>query len=112
MWFTLKDVGEVQVFSAQPPFEYKATLHMGPITNHLNFANDRNGKFAYVTIGGANAVKVFRRGATPQLVATIPTDDLPHGIWRLLQSGFNLQFLDWASAARDLVGRYRARRIK
>jgi hypothetical protein len=26
-------------------------------------------------------VKVFRRGATPQLVATIPVGNLPHGIW-------------------------------
>ena len=31
---------------------------------------------------------------------------------RLLQSGFHFQFPDWASAARDLVSRYRARRIK
>jgi YVTN family beta-propeller protein len=81
VWFTLKDIGEVQVFSAQPPFDYKATLHTGPITNHVNFANNRNGKFAYVTIGGANEVEVFRRGATPQLVATIPVGSLPHGIW-------------------------------
>jgi uncharacterized protein len=28
---------------------------------------------------------------------------------RLLQSGFNFQFPDWASAAKDLVGRYRTR---
>lgn len=81
VWFTLKDVGEVQVFSAQPPFDLKATLHTGPITNHVNFVNNKNGKFAYVTIGGANEVKVFRRGATPQLVATIPVGNLPHGIW-------------------------------
>jgi YVTN family beta-propeller protein len=81
VWFTLKDVGEVQVFSAQPPFDQKATLHTGPITNHVNFANNHNGKFAYVTIGGANEVKVFRRGATPKLVATIPVGYLPHGIW-------------------------------
>src|ERR1700730_2860073 len=82
VWFTLKDVGEVQVFSAQPPFDQKATLHSGPITNHVNFANNHNGKFAYVTIGGANEVKVFRRGgAAPQLVATIPVGYLPHGIW-------------------------------
>jgi hypothetical protein len=47
----------------------------------VNFANNRNGKFAYVTIGGANEVKAFRRGATPQLVATIPVGNLPHGIW-------------------------------
>ena len=81
VWITLKDVGKVQVFSAQPPFDQKALLNTGPITNHVNFANNKNGKFAYVTVGGENVVKVFRRGATPQLVATIPVGDLPHGIW-------------------------------
>lgn len=83
VWITLKDVGKVQVFSARPPFEQKAVLSTGPITNHVNFVNNRNGKFAYVTIGGANQVKAFRRGgATPDLVATIPTGSLPHGIWQ------------------------------
>jgi YVTN family beta-propeller protein len=43
--------------------------------------NNANGKFAYITIGGANVVKVFRRGATPELVATIRVGSLPHGIW-------------------------------
>ena len=81
IWITLKDVGKVQVFSAKPPFEQRALLETGPITNHVNLVNNRNGKFAYVTIGGANEVKVFRRGATPQLVATIPVGSLPHGIW-------------------------------
>ena len=81
VWITLKDVGKVQVYSAKPPFEQKATLDTGPITNHVNFANNHNGKFAYVTVGGANEVKVFRRGATPELVATIPVGELPHGIW-------------------------------
>jgi YVTN family beta-propeller protein len=81
VWFTLKDTGQVQVYSAQPPFDLKATLQTGPITNHVNFANNKNGKFAYVTIGGTNEVKVFRRGATPQLMATIPVGNLPHGIW-------------------------------
>jgi len=81
VWITLKDVGKVQVFNAQPPFEQKALLETGPITNHVNFANNRNGKFAYVTIGGTNEVKAFRRGATPELLATIPVGNLPHGIW-------------------------------
>ena len=81
VWITLKDVGKVQVFNAKPPFEQKAVLDTGPITNHVNFANNRNGKFAYVTVGGANEVKAFRRGATPELVATIPVGELPHGIW-------------------------------
>jgi len=81
VWITLKDAGKVQVYSAKPPFEQTSLLETGPITNHVNFANNRNGKFAYVTIGGLNEVKVFRRGPTPQLVATIPVGDLPHGIW-------------------------------
>jgi YVTN family beta-propeller protein len=81
VWITLKDVGKVQVFSAHAPFEQKAVLETGPITNHVNFVNNANGKFAYVTIGGANVVKVFRRGAQPELVATIPVGSLPHGIW-------------------------------
>jgi YVTN family beta-propeller protein len=81
VWITLKDVGKVQVFDARPPFAQRAVLNTGPITNHVNFVNNRKGKFAYVTIGGANEVKVFRRGAAPQLVATIPVGNLPHGIW-------------------------------
>ena len=81
VWITLKDAGKVQVFSAKPPFDQEAVLETGPITNHVNFVNNANGKFAYITIGGANVVKVFRRGATPELVATIPVGSLPHGIW-------------------------------
>src|SRR6202040_1126266 len=81
VWITLKDAGKVQVFSAKPPFEQKALLDTGPITNHVNFVNNRNGKFSYVTVGGANEVKAFRRGATRELVATIPVGNLPHGLW-------------------------------
>ena len=81
VWITLKDAGKVQIFSAKPPFGQEALLDTGPITNHVNFANNRNGKFAYVTIGGLNEVKVFRRGAKPALVTTIPVGNLPHGIW-------------------------------
>lgn len=81
VWITLKDVGKVQVYSAQPPFAQKQLLETGPITNHVNFLNNANGKFAYVTIGGANEVKVFRRDSQPRLVATIPVGSLPHGIW-------------------------------
>jgi YVTN family beta-propeller protein len=81
VWITLKDVGKTQVFDAKPPFAQKATLDTGPITNHVNFVNNKNGKLAYVTIGGANVVKAYRRGSTPELVATIPVGNLPHGIW-------------------------------
>src|SRR5262245_17415006 len=81
VWITLKDVGKVQIYSAKPPFEQKTVLDTGPITNHVNFANNRNGKFAYVTIGGGTDAKVFRRDKTSELVVTIPVGELPHGIW-------------------------------
>jgi YVTN family beta-propeller protein len=81
VWFTLKDSGKTQVMSAQPPFRILATIATGPITNHVALVENAIGKFAYVTVGGENRVKVYRRGVHPSLVATIPTGDLPHGIW-------------------------------
>jgi YVTN family beta-propeller protein len=81
VWFTLKDSGQTQVMSARPPFKILATLETGPISNHVALIDNEQGKFGYVTVGGENVVKVFRRGETPALVATIPTGDLPHGIW-------------------------------
>lgn len=81
VWFTLKDVGKTQVISAKPPFDTIAVLDTGPITNHVNFARNANGQFAYVTIGGLNELKVFTTENKPSLVATIPTGPLPHGIW-------------------------------
>jgi YVTN family beta-propeller protein len=80
VWFTLKDVGKTQVFNAQPPFDLIKTFDTGPITNHVNFAHNANGTFAYVTIGGLNEVKVFRTDNFEQ-VATIPVGNLPHGVW-------------------------------
>ncbi|HEY9695995.1 MAG TPA: beta-propeller fold lactonase family protein [Trichocoleus sp.] len=81
VWFTLKDVGKTQVFSAEPPFNVISTLDTGPITNHVNFAHNQNGQFAYITIGGENVVKVYTTTNTPNLVTTIPVGDLPHGLW-------------------------------
>jgi YVTN family beta-propeller protein len=81
LWFTLKDIGKTQVIDARPPFKEIALLDTGPITNHVNFARTAQGQFAYVTVGGLNAVKVFTTGEPPELVATIPTGDLPHGLW-------------------------------
>lgn len=80
VWFTLKDIGKTQVFNAQPPFDVIRTLDTGPITNHVNFARNANGTFAYVTVGGLNEVKVFRTDDFSQ-VATIPVGKLPHGVW-------------------------------
>ncbi|GAB1539229.1 beta-propeller fold lactonase family protein [Scytonema sp. NUACC21] len=81
VWFTLKDIGKTQLFSAEPPFNTIATLDTGPITNHVNFARNQNGQFAYVTVGGENVVKAYTTTNNPKLVATIPVGDLPHGLW-------------------------------
>ncbi len=80
VWFTLKDIGQVQIFNAKPPFNVIKTFSTGPITNHVNFARNENGDFAYLTIGGLNAVKVFRTDTFEQ-VAMIPVGSLPHGLW-------------------------------
>jgi YVTN family beta-propeller protein len=80
VWFTLKDVGKAQVFDAHPPFSLLKTLDTGPITNHVNFARNAAGSFAYITVGGLNHVKVFNTENFEQ-VATIPVGNLPHGVW-------------------------------
>jgi YVTN family beta-propeller protein len=80
VWFTLKDVGKVQVFDAHPPFAILKTIDTGPITNHVNFAQNANGQFAYVTVGGLNQVQVYDTRDFSR-VATIPVGKLPHGVW-------------------------------
>jgi DNA-binding beta-propeller fold protein YncE len=106
VWFTLKDTGKVEVFDARPPFNVLATLDTGPITNHVNIVRNRHGQFAYVTVGGENLVKVYTTTDTPQRVATIPTGELPHGLWPsgdgtrlyiVLENGTGLQAIDTLS---------------
>ena len=80
VWFTLKDVGKTTVFAARPPFSVLTTIDTGPITNHVNFARNARGTFAYVSVGGLNEVQVFRTDDFSK-VATIPVGRLPHGLW-------------------------------
>lgn len=80
VWLTLKDVGKTMVFDAKPPFGVLRTIDTGPITNHVNIVRNKNGQFAYVTVGAENIVKVFRTSDFAQ-VARIPVGALPHGLW-------------------------------
>ncbi len=82
VWFSLKDVGKVQVMEANPPFKIIKTLDTGPITNHVNFVQKGMDKpaYAYITVGGLNQVKVYRTDDFTQ-VATIDVGKLPHGLW-------------------------------
>ena len=106
VWMTLKDIGKTEVFNARPPFNVLAILDTGPITNHVNIVRNTNGQFAYITIGGENVVKVYTTSNTPQLVATIPVGELPHGLWPsgdgtrvyiALENGTGLQAIDTLS---------------
>src|SRR5258705_10561810 len=78
VWLTLKDTGKVQIVSGTPPFRILPTLDPGPITNHVTFADNANGTFAYVTIAGLNGLKAHWPGAQPALSSRIPTVDFPH----------------------------------
>jgi len=80
VWFTLKDVGKVQVFDARPPFAPLKTIDVGPIANHVNIVRNKNGRFAYVTVGGLNQIQVYRTDIFAK-VAVIAVGDLPHGLW-------------------------------
>jgi YVTN family beta-propeller protein len=80
VWLTLKDVGKTMVFEARPPFKVLKVLDTGPITNHVNFAHNAHGTFAYVTVGGLDEVQVFRTSDFAK-VATLPVGKLPHGVW-------------------------------
>jgi len=80
VWFTLKDTGQLVAFSALPPFGILKTMNMGPIANHVNFANVKGTPYAYVTVGGLGQVKVLRV-KDYATVATIPVGAMPHGVW-------------------------------
>jgi YVTN family beta-propeller protein len=80
VWYTLKDVGKTVAINARPPFDTLKVIDTGPITNHVNFVDNAQGKFAYVTVGGLNEVHVFRRSDFSK-VAAIPVGKLPHGLW-------------------------------
>lgn len=87
VWLTHKDVGKVSVVNART-FAVEGVIETGPVTNHVNFGGPGGGTraggaaagdFAYVTVGGENAVKVFSRDR--KLVATIAVGAVPHGVW-------------------------------
>ena len=89
VWMTHKDVGKVSVVDAQT-YAVLGVIDTGPGTNHVNLAGPNGGTrfsgaaagdFAYVTVGGENAVKVYSRTAGFALVTTIPVGPNPHGVW-------------------------------
>jgi YVTN family beta-propeller protein len=80
MWMTHKDVGKVTRIDTTT-FAVKQVIDTGLVTNHLGFARTPRGVLAYVSIGGEDVVKVYSTGPKAELVDTIATGALPHGVW-------------------------------
>jgi YVTN family beta-propeller protein len=80
MWMTHKDVGKVTRIDTTT-FAVRQVIDTGLVTNHLGFARTPRGVLAYVSIGGEDVVKVYSTGPKAELVDTIPTGALPHGVW-------------------------------
>jgi len=83
LWAAHKRVGMTSVIDLKHR-RVAAVLKTGPDTNHPNFADTKNGAFAYLTVGGLDQTLVYRRnpGGTPELVTRIQdTGHAPHGLW-------------------------------
>lgn len=62
----------------------KAVLDTGARTNHPNFVTTAQGAFAWVTVGGLDEIKVYRRGPgapVPDGAPIATGGKAPHGIW-------------------------------
>ncbi|MEU1356616.1 beta-propeller fold lactonase family protein [Streptomyces cinnamoneus] len=83
LWASHKRAGLTSVIDLKRR-RVTAVLKTGPDTNHPNFANTKNGSFAYLTVGGLDQTHVYRRnpGGTPKLVTRIHhAGHAPHGMW-------------------------------
>jgi DNA-binding beta-propeller fold protein YncE len=80
IWLTSERAGTALAFSAKPPFEALRSVDTGPRTSHVSFASNDDGQFAYVSVGGANAVKVFDTQSFKN-VSTIRLGTSPSGLW-------------------------------
>lgn len=83
VWLGHPITGKTTVIDAAT-LTIKAVLDTGPRTNHPNFVTRDGIDYTYVTVGGLNQTKIFRRSAEggPEFVTAIEHAGVgPHGIW-------------------------------
>lgn len=82
VWLGHPGTGHITVIDARD-LSVRAVIETGPRTNHPNFITRDEVDYAYVTVGGLNETKIFRRGdGVPELMGTISHQGVaPHGIW-------------------------------
>ena len=83
LWAAHKKVGKVSVVDLRSG-QVTSVLTTGADTNHPAFVTTPDAGYVYLTIGGENTTKIYRRrpGHTPVLVGRVPSSGVePHGIW-------------------------------
>ncbi|MEO3935123.1 YncE family protein [Dermatophilaceae bacterium Soc4.6] len=83
LWAAHKKVGKVSVVDLRSG-TVTSVLTTGADTNHPAFVTTRGAGYVYLTIGGENTTKIYRRrpGHPPVLVGRVPSSGVePHGIW-------------------------------
>lgn len=82
LWLGHPLTGHSTVIDART-LEVKAVLETGPRTNHPNFVTRDGNDYTYVTVGGLNKTKIFRRTeGKPEEIDSIEHSGVaPHGIW-------------------------------
>lgn len=83
LWAAHKKVGKVSVLDLSAG-RVSSVLQTGPDTNHPAFVTTPRAGFVYLTVGGENTTKIYRRnpGAAPTQVGAVPASGVePHGIW-------------------------------
>lgn len=86
LWAAHKKVGKVSVIKLRSGRLGRVTsvLNTGPDTNHPAFVTKPQAGFVYLTVGGENTTKIYRRHrrSAPVLVGAVPSSGVePHGIW-------------------------------
>jgi len=79
VWLISEGASRAFAFSAKPPFKPLQTVDTGPRPSHVSFASNDDGQFAYASVGGMNAVKVFDTQSFGN-VATIRMGVSPSGL--------------------------------
>lgn len=82
IWVSHKQDGRISVLDVKSK-KVITVLNTGPDTNHPQFVDTPDGKFAYLTIGGLDQTWVYRRTAEAPVLVTKITNHghAPHGAW-------------------------------
>lgn len=101
MAMTHKDMGKVGVIDTKTHKVVKE-LATGALTNHVSFLKGADGKLLMpVTVGTENAVKIYDVADDYKLIATVPTEYVPHGMWPSADGKFlyvDLEYSDQVQA--------------